>query len=81
MTADDGDASEAVSPHYLERLVAVGATRGVEASTDIVARNGMKLLAKGTRIDGEVRERLLQHKLRQPLEDCVRVVAGVIPQE
>ncbi len=81
MTADDCDTSEGVSPPYLERLIAIGAAQGVEASTDIVARNGMKLLAKGTRIDNEVRERLLQHKLRQPLEDCVRVVAGVMPQQ
>ncbi|HQI66585.1 MAG TPA: hypothetical protein PLJ54_09425, partial [Rhodoglobus sp.] len=32
----------------------------------------MKLLAKGARIDASTRERLLQHRLRKPLEDCVR---------
>ena len=36
----------------------------------------MKLLAKGTRIDGRVRERLLAHKLSKPLESMRRVVNG-----
>lgn len=34
----------------------------------------------GARIDPGVRERLLQHKLQKPLEDCVQVVGGVVPE-
>lgn len=68
---------ELVNPHYLDHVVATGKTHKVEASEDIVAGNGMKLLAKGALIDAEVKDRLLQHKLRKPLEDCIQVAGGV----
>ena len=73
-------APEAVNAHYLNHVVETAGKREVEASEDIIASNGIKLLAKGARIDPEVQERLLQHKLSKPLEDCVRVVDGVIPE-
>jgi hypothetical protein len=44
-------------------------------SEDILALNGIKLLARGARIDANVRE----HKLHKPLEECVEAVDGVIP--
>ena len=69
--------SNEVNPHYLDHVVATAATHEVEASEDILAGNGMKLLAKGARIDAAVKDRLLQHKLRKPLEDCVRVNGGI----
>ena len=75
--ADDPDA---VNPHYLDHVVETTGRRVVEVTEDIVSGNGIKLLAKGARIDPGVRERLLQHKLRKPLEDCVRVVGGVMPE-
>lgn len=68
-----------VNPHYLDHVVAVSATHTVEATEDVYAGNGMKLLARGARVDAQMRERLLQHKLHKPLEDCVQVVGGVIP--
>ena len=72
------DAADAVNPHLLDRMVAAGATRAVEVTEDIVASNGVKLLAKGARIDPAMRERLLEHKLRKPLEQCVNVAdAGI----
>ena len=63
-----------VNPHYLNRVVAVGETAGVEATEDIISGTGLKLLAKGARIDAHTRERLLQHKLRKPLEMSLRVI-------
>ena len=66
-----------VNAHYLDRLVALAETAGVEATEDIVTGNGVKLLAKGGRIDVHVRDRLLQHKLRKPLESSTRVVGSV----
>jgi len=66
----------AVNRHYLDRVVAAAGTTGVEATDDIVSGSGMKLVAKGTRIDAHTRERLLQHKLRKPLEHSVRLVAA-----
>jgi hypothetical protein len=77
-TAASGTA-ESINPHFLDHVVDAARARTVEASQDIVAGNGMKLLAKGARIDAATRERLLVHKLRKPLEDCVQVVDGVTP--
>lgn len=68
-----------VNPHYLNHVVATTATHEVEVTEDIVTGNGIKLLAKGARIDSALRERLLEHKLRKPLEDCVQVVDGIDP--
>lgn len=69
-----------VNPHYLNHVVATTAHHVVEVTEDIVSGNGIKLLAKGARIDPAVRERLLDHKLRKPLEECVQVVGGVVPE-
>lgn len=69
-----------VNPHYLDHVVATTAQHEVEVTEDIVTGNGLKLLAKGARIDPAVRERLLQHKLQKPLEECVQVVDGVSPE-
>lgn len=66
-----------VNEHYLDRVVAIAETATVEATEDIVSGNGIKLIAKGSRIDARARERLLEHKLRKPLESSVRVVDGV----
>jgi hypothetical protein len=69
-----------VNPHYLDHVVQTTAHRVVEVTEDIVSGSGIKLLAKGARIDPAVRERLLQHKLHKPLEDCVQVAGGVMPE-
>lgn len=66
-----------VNEHYLDRVVALSDTATVEATEDIVSGSGLKLVAKGVRIDGRLRERLLEHKLRKPLEAMLRVVDGV----
>ncbi|MBT9458433.1 MAG: HD domain-containing protein [Burkholderiaceae bacterium] len=66
-----------VNQHYLDHVVTASASHEVEVTQDIVTRNGMKLLAKGSRVDAEVRDRLLQHKLSRPLEDCVAVAGGI----
>jgi HD domain len=71
------EAPEPVNPHYLDHVVATAQSHEVAASEDIVAGNGIKLIAKGTRIDAATRDRLLEHKLRKPLEDCMQVVDGV----
>lgn len=68
---------EAVNGHYLNHVVELSVTTEVEASEDILSSSGMKLLAKGARIDARVKERLLEHKLNKPLETMMRVVGGV----
>ncbi|KQV60446.1 hypothetical protein ASC95_03050 [Pelomonas sp. Root1217] len=69
-----------VNPHYLDHVIRVSESRPVEACEDIVSRNGIKLLAKGAQINDKVRERLLMHKLQKPLEDCLQVTQGVMPE-
>jgi len=68
-----------VNPHYLDHVVKLSETSDIEASEDIVTGTGMKLLAKGARIDAKVRERLLEFRLTKPLENMMRVVGGTDP--
>ena len=56
-----------VNPHYLDHVVKLSETSDIEASEDIVTGTGMKLLAKGTKIDARARERLLEFRLTKPL--------------
>lgn len=69
---------DTVNPHYLQQVVATARTHEVVASEDIVTSGAIKLLAKGARIDDAARDRLLQHKLRRPLEECTEVIGGVV---
>jgi len=78
--SNDDTSSEEVNPHYLDHVIRVSESRPVEAAEDIVTQNGIKLLAKGAQINDKVRERLLMHKLQKPLEDCIQVTEGVMPE-
>ncbi len=68
-----------VNPHYLDHVVKLSETSDIEASEDIVNGNGVKLLAKGSKIDARARERLLEFRLSKPLENMMRVVGGTDP--
>ncbi|HEX7690612.1 MAG TPA: HD domain-containing phosphohydrolase [Burkholderiaceae bacterium] len=68
-----------VNPHYLDHVVKLSETSDIEASEDIVNGNGVKLLAKGAKIDARARERLLEFRLSKPLENMMRVVGGTDP--
>ncbi len=70
-----------VNPYYLDNVMKASDKHEVVASEDIHNAAGMKLVAKGQRIDEEMRERLIRFKLRQPLECNLTVNAGVGPQE
>lgn len=59
---------ERVNQYYLANLYSVQEQLGVRAAQDIYAANGIKLLAKGTRIDSRVGDILSAHRLRKPLE-------------
>lgn len=66
-----------VNPHYLERVIDLTEVKDVEAAEDIYSANGLKLVAKGTRMSAAMQERLIVHKLKKPLEKCIKVVDGV----
>lgn len=76
----DEPSPEEVNPHYLDHVIRTSESRPVEACEDIVSHNGIKLLAKGAQINAKVRDRLLMHKLQKPLEDCIQVTKGVMPE-
>lgn len=76
----DEASPEGVNPHYLDHVIRTSESRPVEACEDIVSGNGIKLLAKGAQINAKVRERLLMHKLQKPLEDCIQVTQGIMPE-
>ena len=62
-----------VNIHYLNHVLEVGERRAIEASEDIISGSGLNLLRKGARIDNHMKERLLEHKLRKPLEATLQV--------
>lgn len=66
-----------VNQHYLDRVIDLSAVKDIEASEDIYAANGMKLVAKGGRISAAMQDRLIVHKLKKPLETSLRVADGV----
>lgn len=61
--------------HFLGHVV--GSAHDVQASEDIVTANGVKLLAKGAKVDESMRDKLLAHKLTRPLEQCLEVTDAV----
>ncbi|MBA5605218.1 HD domain-containing protein [Duganella sp. FT3S] len=59
------------SPHYIRAVTEMGNTREVLVSADIYASNGMKLLAKGARVDSRQYARLTRHRLSAPLDNML----------
>ena len=59
------------NPHYIRAVTQVGDTQEVIAHADIFESNGMKLVAKGTRIDSRLFNRLTQHRLTAPLDSML----------
>jgi HD-GYP domain-containing protein (c-di-GMP phosphodiesterase class II) len=59
------------SPHYVRSITEMGNTREVVVSADIYASNGMKLLAKGARVDSLQYARLTRHRLSTPLDSML----------
>ena len=56
------------NPHYIQAVTELGDEQEVKAQDDIYASNGMKLVAKGTRVNRDLYERLTRHKLKAPLD-------------
>ncbi|SFN24048.1 HD domain-containing protein [Formivibrio citricus] len=68
-----------VNRHYLDRVISLSDSQPVEAGEDIYSANGIKLLSKGARISREAQERLIMHKLKRPLEVCIKVSDSINP--
>jgi HD-GYP domain-containing protein (c-di-GMP phosphodiesterase class II) len=59
------------NPHYLRAATQMGDRREVIADQDIFAANGMKLLAKGSKISSRQFDMLAKHKLSTPLDQVL----------
>lgn len=68
-----------VNEHLLDNVMKLAESTEVTASEDIYDARGTKLLAKGAGITPALKERLLRHKLRKPLEASLLVADGVTP--
>lgn len=72
MTTTDTSAPDRVgaddSPHYLRALTEMADERKVVAGAAIYTDKGIKLVEKGGRIDSRLYDRLVQHKLREPID-------------
>ena len=69
------------SPNYVKQVSALAETHELSASEDIVSSSGIKLVARGTRIDPRLREKLLGHRLSgMSLEKSLAINHGVSPE-
>ncbi|MBI3286067.1 MAG: HD domain-containing protein [Burkholderiales bacterium] len=59
------------NPHYLRAISELGEQQEIVLHDDIYAKNGMKLLAKGARIDRKQFDRLVQHKLNISIDQAL----------
>lgn len=66
-----------INQHYLDRVLDLAEAKPLEVIEDIYSSNGMKLVAKGSPLAREMRERLILHKLKKPLEGSIAVSGGV----
>jgi len=66
-----------VNPHALEAILAAGEARDLVASQDIYDDRGTKLLARDKQISRSLRERLMERKLRKPLETTLKFAKGL----
>lgn len=66
--------------HCVAAVSAMAGSTEISAAEDIVSASGIKLVARGTRIDASLREKLGGHKLsRAALEHSLDIVDGLTP--
>jgi HD-GYP domain-containing protein (c-di-GMP phosphodiesterase class II) len=69
--------TERYDEHYISSVTALGDTHEVVASQAVFTRNGIKLVNTGARINSAFREKLVQHKLLPPIDQCLTVAGSV----
>lgn len=80
MTSSETDLDQA-NPHALAAIVEASAKRTIVASEDILDERGVKLWARGQPVSESLQQRLLERKLKQPLEATLEAADGVNGQE
>lgn len=80
MTSANFAASGAqTNPELLQSIVKASESYSIVASQDIVDIQGLKLWAKGQPVSTALQQRLLERKLKHPLEACLMAEDGVTP--
>lgn len=69
------------NPHALNTIIQASEKRSIVASEDIFDERGVKLLARGQPVSASLQQRLLERKLKQPLETTLSAASGVNPLE
>ena len=70
-------ASVPESSHYLRAVTDMAQQRAVVAQDAIYTENGIKLVDKGVQVDTHLYDRLVQHKLREPIDSHLTVENAV----
>lgn len=65
--------------HYLGAVTRMGDGHEVQTAEDIVESHGIKLLPRGARIDSSVLDKILGHRLRDPIDRHLTVANSVSP--
>jgi len=65
--------SENSANYYAEHLAEVNNTNSVITTEEIINKDKIPLVKKGTRINNDVIQRILKHKLSKPLENMVNI--------
>lgn len=66
--------------HYVGAVARMAASHEIRAAEDIVSASGTKLVARGTRVDAGLQEKLAGHRLAPAsLENSLAVADGVTP--
>ena len=74
---EDKEHLNQVNVHVLNAILEAARDRAVLASRDIYDENGMKLLAQGRPMTPALQQRLLERRLKVPLEASLRFEAGL----
>ncbi len=69
-----------VNTHYMQNVVDLSKSHDIVAAEDIYDARGTKLVAKGTRVSENLKERLIRFKLEKPLESSLNVEGGANSQ-
>ena len=69
--------ADLANPHALATIVEASAKRTIVASQDILDDRGVKLWSRDQPVSESLQQRLLERKLKQPLEACLRAADGV----
>lgn len=70
-------ASQLHDPFYLKSVTELGDEHTLVTTRDVCSSSGIKLVSSGTRFDSSLYQKLLQHKLAPPLDQCLATESSV----